>query len=52
MDTFTERLNSVSIFDKEKSLPAESRGVEKNPLCSKKAMMDFIEISHIMYVTF
>jgi hypothetical protein len=40
LDTSTERLNPVYVFDKEKCLPASGRGVEKNPLCSKKVMME------------
>jgi hypothetical protein len=52
LDTSKEWLNPVYIFDKEESLPAVSRGVEQNPLCSKKAMMDFIEIPHIYFPTF
>ena len=51
LDTSTERLNPV-FFDKDKRLPANSRGVEKSPLCSKKIMMDFIGILHNKYVTF
>jgi hypothetical protein len=33
-------------------MPAEGRGVKKNPLCPKKAMIVYIEIPHIMNVTF
>jgi hypothetical protein len=42
LDTSTVRLNTISVFDEEERLPAGGRGVEKNPLCSKEALMDFI----------